>query len=379
MLLTLLVMAALYFILFYVSDPVRQAGLLPNWLGHAPKSTYLGWFGYNDQGCYLRLAHTLASFNFHQLHTTFTYGIGYPIVAVPAIWLGFDRDPFVFFNFFAFILAIYAVYKVSRYLISPFAGFLAGFGLLFATPLIAYVDIPWNSTVCLVVMSAILIMLTVKRIKKWQILALGFLVAWAFSARYVDVIFLGPLALASVYRGSLKQVLKYIPYMALTAAIIVIPVMCAQYKVFGSPFRTPYVTHLGIGGVNGSDQGFAAYNIGRVPRSAVALFIGPRLAGAQDADRGLLITFFWALAAIPGVVILLRKKDNRVFFVTLLCVGFVASIFYLSFRASTPGSLKYGELHYFKMFWPPLVLLAVAFFDHIFKLSLRGRKLSSKK
>jgi hypothetical protein len=365
-LITLLVAAGAYFLFYYVTDPVRPGGMFVALFTHAAPSTYKGWFGYYDQGQYLQLAHTLARFNFHELRTTYSYGVGYPLVALPAIWLGFNKDPFIFFNFAAFVFAIFAIYKVAYKLISPFAGFLAGFGLLFATPLIHYTDIPWNSTVCLVVMSAILLTLTSKKVTKWHALLLGLLVAWAFSARYVDVFFLGPLAIASMYRGSLKPLYRYIPLMAASACIILIPVLYSQYKIFGSPFRTPYVNHLGIGGVNGSDQGLRAYSLSRVPLAGVALFAGPRIAGSTDADRGLLVDFFWALAAVPGIVILFKRKNHVFFFRTLLVVGIVATLFYLSFRASTTGSLKYGELHYFKMFWPCLVLLAVAFFDYIY-------------
>lgn len=380
MLLVLLTAAAAYFFLYYLTDPVRPGGIFPSIPGYTDSTpSNLGWFTFYDQGQYLQLAHTLASFNAHELYTTYSYGVGYPLVAVPAIWLGFSRDPFVFFNFAAFVFAIYAVYRVARQLISPFAGFLAGFGLLFATPLIYYTDQPWNSTVCLVVMSAILIMLTVKKVTKWHALTLGLLVAWAFSARYVDVFFLGPLALASLYRGSFKALYKYVAYMAVSASIILLPVLYSQYKIFGSPFRTPYVNHLGIGGVDGSDQGLRAYNVRRIPRAALALFVSPKLAGSTDGDRGLLIDFFWALMAIPGAVIMLKRKNNVVFFRTLLIIGFVASMFYLSFRASTAGSLKYGELHYFKMFWPCLALLAAVFFDQVFTKSLRLSKTTRAK
>lgn len=367
----LLLSAIVFFGLYYLTDPVRQTGLFPDWLVHAPPANaYKGWFGYYDQGQYLREAHTLAGFHWHELHSTYSYGVGYPLVAVPAIWLGFNRDPFVFFNLVAFVFAIYAVYTVARRLISPFAGFVAGFGLLFATPLLHYMDIPWNSSVCVVVMAAILLTLIQAKITKWHALMLGLLLGWAFAARYIDVIFLGSLALAAMYRGSLQSLRKPVLYLAIGAVIVATPVLYSHYKIFGSPFRTPYINHIGLGGVGGSDQGLQAYSLRRVPRAALALFVSPRLAGSHDADRGLLIDFFWALAAIPGAVLLLRQhafKKYRLFVWTLLGVGLVASLFYLSFRASTVDSLKYGELHYFKMLWLPLTILAAAYIDRLWQ------------
>jgi 4-amino-4-deoxy-L-arabinose transferase-like glycosyltransferase len=360
-LLALLVLAAAYFVLYYFTDPAKPGSVFPQ-----------GWFGFYDQGQYLREAHTLASLKLSQLHTTYSYGFGYPLVAVPFIWLGFDRDPFVFFNLAAFVFAIYAVYKTAKWLVSPFAGFLAGFGLLFATPLIHYADQPWNSTVCLVVMSAILLALTVKKVNKWHFLLLGILLGWAFAARYVDVIWLGVLALASLYRGSFKTLARQSVFMVIGLAMLVAPVMYSQYKIFGSPLRTPYVNHIGLGGAGGSDQGLAAYNVTRIPKAALALFVSPVLAGSKDNDRGLLIDMFWVLAAVPGAFVLFRGTNRKLFLSCFVVFGLLASLFYLSFRASTPGSLKYGELHYFKMWWPGMVILAAAFFDRLMRLTLKA-------
>jgi hypothetical protein len=62
-----------------------------------------------------------------------------------------------------------------------------------------------------------------------------------------------------------------------------------------------------------------------------------------------------------------RNLKYRVFVGSFVAMTAVAWLFYLSFRASTPGSLKYGELHYFKMFWPGIVLFAAALFDNLLR------------
>ena len=360
-LITLLVLAFGYFIIYYVTDPLRPAGIF----GHHDQAQYaLGWFGYYDQGQYLRMAHTLASLHLSGLHQTYSYGLGYPLVAVPALWLGFNSDPFVFFDLAAFLFAAFAIYRVASHIISRPAGLLAGFGLIFATPLIHYVEQPWNSTVCLVVMSTILLTLTLKKIKTWHVLVIGLMLGWAFAARYVDIVWLGPLSLACLYRQSLKTLARQLIPIAIGASLVILPVLYSQYRVFGSPFRTPYVNHLGLGGAGGSDQSLGAYDLHRAPVAALALFVSPRLAGSHDADRGLLIDMFWAVLFIPGFFVLYRLRPAyRPFIISFTGLGLIASLFYLSFRASTPGSLKYGELHYFKMFWPGVVLFAVAVLD----------------
>ncbi len=361
---TLLLLSGAYFFLYYITDPARPADMF-SWLGFNDAAMYpKGWFGYYDQGQYLRLAHTLADFNFSQLHQTYTYGVGYPLVAVPFIWLGFDKDPFVFFNIAVFLFATYAIYKSGRRFISPLGGFLAGFGLVFASPLLHYVDQPWNSTICLLAMSIMLLIASSRKVTRWHALAVGFMVGWVFAARYIDVIWVGLIALASLYRGSLKQLMKLVLYMAIGLILWLAPVLYSHYRIFGSPLRTPYVNHIGgVGG--GSDQQASAYKLNRAPNAALGMFVGPRVAGYPDTDRGLLNDMFWILAAIPGVLLLIKRK-HRVFFTTFLIATIIAFIFYLSFRASTPYSIKYGVFHYFKMFWPGLILCAVAFFDYLY-------------
>jgi len=143
------------------------------------------------------------------------------------------------------------------------------------------------------------------------------------------------------------------------------PVLISHNWAFGSPFRTPYVNHLGVGGEGGSDQQLGAYSLGRIPSAATGMFVGPRLKGYPDADQAWLTGMFWILAAIPGACVVLSQKKNRVFWTTLITTTIAAFIFYLSFRASTPYSLKYGVLHYFKMFWPGLVILSAVFFNKL--------------
>lgn len=379
LLVALLLLASVFFWLYYITDPSRPVDVFSVFSSFRNTTQYpLGWFGFYDQGQYLQMAEALANFSYSGLQATYSYGLGYPLVAVPALWLGFDKDPFVFFNFGVFVFATYAVYRTAKQLISPFAGFLAGFGIVFATPLITYTSQPWNSTVCLLAISGILLTVTVKKVTLWHALTVGFLVGWSFAARYVDVAWLLPLALASLYRGSFKNVIKLSIFVGIGVTIWLVPVLYSHYKFFGSPFRTPYVNHVGLTD-SSSDQQLNAYSLVRIPDAALGMFISPRLAGSVDNDRGFLISMFWVVAAIPGAIIVLRQRSRRLFWGTLVVVTVLAFIFYLSFRASTPYSLKYGILHYFKMFWPGLIILAVVFFDKLFQRTLYYAEGTNKK
>ena len=237
--------AASYFLLYYLSDPnlpgIGGAAVpgnpLSGWFGSTARSgVSAGWWAFYDQSQYLRLAHALARLDFDRLLPVYTYGIGYPLVAVPAMWLGITKDPFVFFDLFAFVFATYAVCRAAGKLISPVAGLFAGFGLVLATPLIQYVDQPWNSTVCLVVMSFLLVTLTRDVITRSRALAVGLMLGWAFAARFVDVLWLGVIAVGCVYRGSTSDVVKrLVPPALIGALVFILPVLYLQYKALDRP------------------------------------------------------------------------------------------------------------------------------------------------
>jgi hypothetical protein len=362
----LLLTAAAYFLVYYLSDPALPGGAgdpLSGWFSPI-KSSAAGWFGFYDQGQYLNIAHTIAGLHFSQLATpgVYTYGIGYPLTGVIGEWLGFTKDPFVFFDLFAFLFATYAIYRVGTKRLSPAAGVFAAFGLVFATPLIGYVDQPWNSTVCLTVMSFLLLTFACDEVTRSRAFTVGLMLGWSFAARFVDIVWLSVIAVGCTYRGSWRDLgRRLLPPAAIGVLLFVLPVLYLNYKAFGSPFKTPYVTHLRTNA--GSDQGLAAYNLRQVPNSALGIFVSPFWAGSNVTDRGFLINDFWALWAVPGFVLLWRRRWHRVFLVAaavMLCVDW---IFYLSFRASGNYSLEYGELHYFKDFWPVIALIAAGLAD----------------
>lgn len=359
----LLLLAILYFCLYYFTDPARPAGMFSHFGFHDTSVTPKGWLGWNDQSWYMRLAQTLAHFDFHQLHKTFLYGFGYPILAVPFLWLGFQSDPFVFFDLFTFVLAAYATYAAAKRLISPTAGFIAGFGLVFASPLIHYVAEPWNTNVGVVAVSCMLLIATTKKINKYHYLAIGLLTGWVFAARYADGLFVGLLGIASVYRGWKPLFrLRHVMYAVIGLVITVVPVLYAQYRIFGSPLKTPYTQHF-MANKPGSDQGLSSYSLHKIPKTAVAVFIGPKFVLPHDGNRGILLTMFWMLAGVLGVLYLFKRNK------LLVCtwVGFVifVTLFYLSFRGMGYDAIKYNVVHYLAMTWPITAILAAAAFDRL--------------
>ena len=337
---TLLASAAVYFGLMYWTDPTRQF-----------------WSSWVDQSYYLRIATDLSSWRL--AGENFLFGVGYPLTGVPSLWLGIERDPFFLFNLAAFVFVTYGVFQVGRRMISPIAGWVAAGLLVFASPLVGLMYLPWNSTVCIVAMVGVLLMASRERRGLAAAAIAGALVAWAFAARYVDMLWLLPLALAALWTESWRASLKPWLVTGAVALVLALPVLALHDKHWGSPLNTPYSRDVGVGH---GDQGLQSYSLERVPRATVGLLVGSdQAAPLDDNHRGLLTSMFWMVLALPGAFLLLRSPGrNRLIFGTLVAVTLLGSLFYLSYRASEPDKLKFGTTHYFKMFWPGLSLMAAA-------------------
>ena len=302
---------------------------------------------------------------------SFLFGLGYPLAGVPALWLGLTGDPFMPFNLFAFVFAAYATYQTGRRLVSPAVGAVAGFALIFASPLILYTIVPWNSTVSLVAFSGLLLIASrpaAGRGLRYAVIASA-LVTWAFAARYIDLFWVFPLALAALYRDSLRASLKYWAVVTGTALVLVLPLLAVHNEFFGSPLKTPYSRP------DLQEQSLSSYKLERVPRNTVALLVGSDQAGVPDHHRGLLTSMFWALAALPGAYLLLRKPGRtRLVFGTVLAVTAVGGIFYLSYRGSNPDILKFGTTHYFKLFAPGIAIMAATALVALWPAASRRRR-----
>lgn len=343
----LLTMACAYFAYMYVVDGTRPGMLAP-----------LGWFGFWDQSQYLGMARAMSEWGLEPAE--FQYGLGYPAIAVPFVWMGLDYDPFAVFNGVAFVFIVGATYVVARRAFGTLAGLLAGFGIAFASPMVGFTVTPWNSTVSTVCLLGVLLIATSGRTSLWQAAVLGLLVGWAFSARYVDVVWLGIIAATIIgmrWRGRQAAVAGLLALMAVL--IFVVPVLAIQWQVLGSPFTTPYAQHISQDATE-SDQQLSSYDVEKIPESAFGVLVSPFL---LDGEVGtpLLASFFWALLAIPGLFLAMRGPPVlRSLWIAVGSAALLASLFYLSFRGMGGGTLKFGALHYVKMWWPAAAILAAA-------------------
>jgi hypothetical protein len=341
----LLAAAAALFAFWYAVDPSRP-GLF----------TEEGWFGLSDQSRYLLMAHDISDGGLPA--ADFFYGPGYPALAVPFLWLGLDYDPWAVVNGLGFVFSIGATFLIARRLYSEHVGVLAAVGLLFASPLVWYVATPWNSTVTLVGALAIVLLATGPEHRTWHDVIMGAAVGLAFAARYVDFVWLALLTLGALALRPPSARLRGGLVAAGVALVIAVPVLGAHAAILGSPFETPYASHVRSDDA-GSDQDLSSYDITQIPNAAFGMFVSPFLRGARQGGEALLQSMFWAVLALPGAVMALRRRSAHFRLeVAVVVVVAVATLFYLSFRTSGAGAVQFGGLHYFKFTWPFLAILA---------------------
>ncbi len=350
----LLILSAEFYAYRYLIEPTRPG-----------VASARGWFNYFDQGAYLVMAHDLSHFSL-PTHD-FLYGLGYPIVAVPFLWLGLNSDPWMIFDGMAFVFAAATSFVVAGRLFGRVAAGIAGFGLVFATPLVVYCLTPWNSTVSLVALPGLLLLATSPHPARWHPYAIGALVAWGFSARYADVLWLGAIGVvAALHSRSSPANWRPLIVAGATAFVVAIPVFTAHWQAFGSPLTTPYSLHKGVGAAAGvNDEQLGAYNLRKIPRSAIGMFFSPLAFGEGQPGSPLLADMFWTILALPGALFALQRGRHRLLVTVVLASWLVATLFYLSFRATGAGAIKFGTLHYFKMWWPVATIFAAGMFVRV--------------
>jgi hypothetical protein len=319
-------------------------------------TTVHGWWSNQDQRAYLVEARGLSHLKL--TWDTFVFGPAWP--AIGAVWLrlGFS-DPFVVTDALAFAASLVMTAILGRRLRSAAFGLAAAGGLALATPLLRLTVEPWNTTVTVVAVLVVMMVGTRERAPTAASGAwIGAAVGLAFAARYIDGPMLVPLAAWVLLRHG-RTAVKATAVAVTVSLAFILPVLAAQNAIFGSPFRTPYaVLHAGPPGT-GTEQGFGSWNIRRIPRSFVEVFVTGTSNGVRTKGSPLGVQFPWAIFAPFGAYALVRRRHRQhTFYLVALATSALAVLAYCSFHAVVGASLIFDNVHYFKAWFPLWALLA---------------------
>jgi hypothetical protein len=352
LLVALLVFAAAFFAYRWAVDLQRPGA-----------QTEEGWRGFFDQGGYLREAVALGNLNTIP-QADFDFGPGYPALAAPFTAFS-DRgwpfeDPFLPANMAIWLLTVAATYLVGRRLFDQWVALAAALGLMLATPLIGLMTLPWNTTASLGALMVTMLVALARRFVWWHGLVLGLAIAFAFSARYADALWVAiPAVGIVVARGALsRRSLGVLLGLATGAVLGLLPTLYLQWKAFGDPLETPYST--------GPNQaGLSSFDVGDIPSHALQTFISPYFfheSGQGSLAQPLLSSMFIIALAPIGFAIAVRASHDgrRVLLLSYGVASLLATLFYLAYWFTGSYGLGFGAIHFFKMWFPLWTIAATA-------------------
>jgi hypothetical protein len=136
-------------------------------------------------------------------------------------------------------------------------------------------------------------------------------------------------------------------------------VLITQWVSLGSPFVTPYASHLRPDGVN--DQSLGQYQLGRIGQHFWETFVTGTANGVPTGVWPLLLASPFLVLAPVGFALVVRRGVDRGLHITLFSVAVVMGTVYLSFVAGGGEDLVYRNVRYWlPYFYYGAVLAAVA-------------------
>lgn len=332
-------------------------------------TTPLGFYRGFDQGSYLRTARLLARWRFPTRHYDYEYGLGYPVLGIPFIWLGLRGDPFAVVDALAFgttlsltfILGLRVAGSQCRVRPEVIA---VGSALVLATstPLLNLASMPWNSNIVVPLGMLVLVLATSTHdLSPVRCAVIGLAIGWIFATRYLDAFFLGVPVLAAFLLATPAQRRRLLLYGGSALVVVVTLVLLSQQYTFGNPLTTPYhFHHRTSGAAVRNDQSLGEYRISSIPTHFVGTFITGKQNGVREPGDPLLRQFPLLLLAPIGAWRLLRTRSSqRRVWVAAFGGSIVGTLFYLSFVAGGAGDLVFGNARYWAPWYPLWALCSV--------------------
>jgi hypothetical protein len=331
-------------------------------------SSAAGFYGFFDQGAYLRTAEVLARWHLPVTDADYSYGLGYPLLAVPFRWIGMDDDPFAGVDVLAYAATLSLTFVLGTRVAprqtptSMLAIGLGAAGLVgFASPLASMAKMPWNFNVVVPLGLLVLVLATSARECSWgRAVGLGVAVGWIFATRYVDALFLGVPVIAMLVLASPQERRRIVLGGGAGLLVIIGLVLATQANAFGSPFDTPYSHHEREETAT-NDQSLAQYDLGDAPRHFVQVFVTGEDDAGDRSKRDPVLVEFPLLLLMPAGAVLLARSRLRARAVVLSALGasVLGSIFYLSFAAGGGDDLQFGNIRYWAPWFPLWATLSV--------------------
>lgn len=343
--------AAASFLGYYFRTPLRPGA----------DATYpLGWYGWSDQGAYIREARAMAEGRMDAyvpeirdgkviVGAIYYYPLGYPFLG--SLFLRYlPKDPFLVPDLIAYLFVVGCVFQVGLVRFGTI-GAVAAVLALVASPFTVLTVIPWTSTPGAAATAFVAYLGLGRSRLGWVLPSLGgILLALTFASRGGgELVLLAPVLLGVFWKFRRENhISRKVIVMSLVFLVLAAIDLIVTARIFGTLVQ-PYFREV---------AGSVGFDFRKMPGALwrTLVFPGPDGGGWHS----LLRSAPWFALAIIGFGA--RMRRNRRTSVDLgLLAGFLLSLLVVgSFNAFDAGGLRYYCLHYLKMWFPILSLYSVA-------------------
>lgn len=327
-------------ICFYLTCYLTHGAVPDNHQG-----SFRGWWGWFDQGEYLKSAEAFSRMDLTP--AKHLYPIGYPLLGALFYRL-LPMHPFLIPNVFLFLLLLYFLYRIySRFLDEIESLIVVGCMVVFNPIIIENLIIPWTLIPSAVLIVTSIYLLVFRDLDGRSFLWSGLLTGASYFFRPGDWLFIGPIALAGLFiTKDWKKRLYYSGLFILTFSLMLMLSAVINYRIYGAFIKTPYnVLSAAIG-----------FSIPNVILKAFSIGINAEtIYGIKD--RMLLDRFPWLLLVIPGIIYAYKKNGIRI--LGLLGSILLTYVFYLAYNDFDAQVLYNTKaIRYFTWTFPFLWLFA---------------------
>ena len=333
----------------------------------------LGWWGWNDQGLYLKSARAVSRLDFNS--SEHWYPILYSVIAAPFVRV-MPIHPFFLVDLICFLIVAGGFLKIGAKIIGLLPSAVLFLCVMAFPPIIAASwIIPWTSTLSSALTTLLLLMCADEPFAEGaapvrRYLAFGLLTGLVVLARpldfVIDLVMSGYVAIRSIAAERKNKQAIFSPRLAaiaaaLTAGALVGPAVFAifNFRVYGS-LASPYM-------LVSQESG---YSLASIPQKFVSLFDDSAPLFLLPGQT-FLARFPWLALTIAMIPPCLAFGGNVLRLITILVIAHFAA--YLAYGDLIPENLYvYGTIHYFKLWVPYCALIAVSGLFLLFRLRRSG-------
>lgn len=281
----LFALSIIFFMIYYLSSPFL------------PGNDYkLGWWGWYDQGAYLKEATAIYKGILNK--NSYIYPIGYPLIGAAFYWL-IPNHIFFFINLICYLTLVYYFYKICKAFVTDTEAILLSVALIFFNKYISnytYI-VPWTNVPIISISYYLFYTYIIKEQQKlYDYIVTGVLLIFAFHTRMFDFGILGSLIIiAFILKGNTRNKIISISILAPLFIVSYIAISLVNYQIFNS-INPSYVKVI-------KNIGFFNYN----PLLKLFSFVYNSKVFLKNGTT-ILSLFPYLIFITPGIILLLKKK-----------------------------------------------------------------------